>query len=279
MADQVDHYSVRANRWTLSFAPDLPLNASYFLARTDVSFRNRPQMPVHPYRAFAYDRPSGKMLYLDRAYDVAARDWDPEPYPGLEHNGVMHSMLEATPQGVVCLSGKGLFRFEWARKSWIKLPWNGAVKPADVWCDGGSVCYDSKRDCLWWGTEDLNRYDLKTGNVERVNVRIPKWMKFSLVRDPVYVPGADLILVAQNLKRPDGTRTHVAFDPAQCKYYAVELPYEEGKTPNLDDWKWNIAQHCDARLGAVLKYVYYNKDLFYALKLDRATLKMTEIPE
>jgi hypothetical protein len=70
----------------------------------------------------------------------------------------------------------------------------------------------------------------------------------------------------------------VAFDPAARKYYAVELPYEEGKAPNFD-WRWNVAQHYDARLGVVLKYVFYSQDLFHALRFDRRTAKMTEIAE
>jgi hypothetical protein len=289
MGDEVHHYSVRANRWTISYPPDLPCNASYHMARTDRSFRDRPQAAVHTYNAIAYDQPSAKMLYLDWVYDVAEREWDPVRYPGLEHDGVMHSHLESTPQGVVCMSSKGLFRFEWKDKRWKKLPWNGPVKPERVWCDGGALCYDSKRDCLWFdpapngSTRGINRYDFKTGAVEKVEVMVPKWItgrKFALWRDPVYVPGADLLLIGQDFTKPDGTRAQLIFDLVQAKYYKVELPYEAGKAPDFTRWAWNVAQHYDARLGVVLKhFAWPGKPHLHVLKLDRATLKMTEIGE
>ena len=38
---------------------------------------------MHAYQSYAYDPPSGRMFMLNRAYDVAQRQWLPEPAQGL----------------------------------------------------------------------------------------------------------------------------------------------------------------------------------------------------
>jgi len=45
------------------------------------------ELVLHAYQAYAYDPPSGKMFYLNRAYDVRKGEWDPAPYPGLKSSG------------------------------------------------------------------------------------------------------------------------------------------------------------------------------------------------
>jgi hypothetical protein len=245
-----------------------------YYVKAALSFQDRPQIPVHAYQAYAYDPPSGRMFYLNRAYDVAERQWDPEPYPGLQHKGCMHTMLESTPQGVVAISEPGLFRFEWKEKCWKKLPWKGPTGTG-AWCDGMALCYDSKRDCLWYAGKEIFRYDLKSGTVEKINVKPPKRLgEWALWREQVFIPDADLILLMRRFKGPDGQDSNVAFDAGENKYYAVELPFSDGKPHNFS---WSSALHFDAKLGVAL--LHDGSSSFWALKLDRKTAKLTEITE
>lgn len=46
-------------------------------------------------------------------------------HPGLDHLGVMHSQMKPTPAGAVCISTKGLFRFDAKGGKWNKRDWNG----------------------------------------------------------------------------------------------------------------------------------------------------------
>jgi hypothetical protein len=272
MGTDVDHYSVRSNHWTLGYPADLPTEPiGGFYVKAALTFQDRPQVPVHAYQAYAYDPPSGKMFYLDRSYDVAERQWDPAPFPGLQHKGSMNTLLETTPGGVVALSEHGLFRFEWKEKCWKKLPWKGSVSPA-AWCDGMALCYDSKRDCLWFANKDINCYDIKTGVVEKINVTRPKRVgEWALWREQVYVPDADLILLMSYFKGPDGKDTNIAYDPTEKKYYAIEL---NGKASSD---RWTSALHYDSKFGVVL--INEGNGRVWALKFDRKSAKMTEISD
>jgi hypothetical protein len=57
MGTEVSHYSVRANRWTIGYSPDLPYEpAGGFFVKASLAFRDdRPQVPIHAYYAYAYD--------------------------------------------------------------------------------------------------------------------------------------------------------------------------------------------------------------------------------
>ncbi|MGQ9662943.1 MAG: kelch repeat-containing protein [Kiritimatiellia bacterium] len=275
MGTDVAHYSVRANRWTIGYAPDLPTEPTGgFYVKASLSFRDRPQIPVHAYQAYAYDPPSGKMFYLDRAYDVSTREWDLDPYPGLNARGAMHTLLETTPHGVVALSEKGLYRFVWQEQSWKKLPWNGPSF-GGAWCDGHALCYDSKRDCLWMAHKNIFRYDMKTGAVEKLDVVQPKRLgQWALWREQVHIPEADLILLMRRFKIEGGRETNVAFDPESKKYYEVELEFEGGKPRELS---WSAALHYDGKLGIAILHDGFSG--VWALKFDRKSAKMREIVE
>ena len=284
MGTDVAHYSVRANRWTIAYPPDMPTEPTGgFYVKAALSFRDRPQIPVHSYRAYAYDPPSGKMFYLDRAYDVAERQWEVAPYPGLRHGGVMHTLLETTPRGAVALSEQGLFRFNARKKAWEKLPWDGP-NFGRPWCDGHALCYDSKRDGLWMAHEDVFFYDFKTGKVEKLDVERPKRLgQWALWREQIYIPGADLILLMRRFDETGnitdrkaiaaGEGAHVAFDPQSRRYFEVHLDVEGGQPRDLT---WSAALHYEPALGMALLHDGFSG--VWALKFDRATASMEESP-
>lgn len=281
MGTDVAHYSMRANRWTLGYPPDLPTEPTGgFYVKAALSFQDRPQIPVHAYQAYAYDPPSGKMFYLSRAYDVAARQWDREPYPGLQSGGSMGTLLETTPQGVVALSQHGLFRFNAGTKAWEKLPWEGPAF-GKAWCDGHALCYDAKRDGLWMANEEIFFYDLKSGRVEKREATRPQRLgKWALWREQIHLPDADLILLMRRFnaeknvtgKFDSGTDAHVAFDPASGKYYEVPLDFEGGMPRELS---WSGALHYDSRLKMAILHDGWSN--VWVMKFDRATARMKEL--
>ncbi len=277
MGTEVSHYSVKSGLWNIGYSPDIPhAPTGGFYVKAALSFKDRPQVPVHAYQAYAYDPPSGKMLYLNRAYDVVGREWDPEPYPGLKHKGCMRSMLETTPGGAFCYSEHGMFKFEAKTNKWKAMPWNGP-KFGRAWCDGHAMCYDSKRDCLWMAHGDVFKYDIKTGTVEKLGAARPGVLgKFALWREQVHIPEADLILVMRMFKAPDGKMKNIAWDPQSRKYFFVELPFvTDGKPKAItkNPFSWSQALHYDPKLKVAILNTQRRP---WFLRFDRKTAKMDE---
>jgi hypothetical protein len=247
-----------------------------------VSFHDRPHVPVHAYKAYCYDPASKKMFYFNRAYDPLVREWEPKPYPGLSHRGVMRSHMEATPKGAVVYSDRGLFRFDAVAGQWIKLPWTGA-RFGRTYCDGPSLCYDSKRDCLWLagGGKNLVRYDLATGSAANVPIKKPKVIgKWIFWGEEVHLPEADMILLMRLFPRPDGRLGNVAWGPEENKFYWVDLPFAaDGKpvTFRKSPFSWHDALRYDPELKLVLLNNSSARRV-WALRFDRKSVKMEEIP-
>jgi hypothetical protein len=246
-----------------------------------VTFQDRPAMPwAHAYKGYEYD-PCGKMFLLNRAYDVRAREWEPKAYPGLKSGGLMHSLVEHTPHGVVCLSQHGLYRFDAAAGEWKKLPWKGPGF-GRAWCDGHALLYDSKRDCLWMAHTQIFRYDFKTGAVTKLDVKRPAVLKdplrkFALMREQAYLPDADLLLLMRRGPGKDGKLKNIAWDPNTLKYYWVDLPFiEKGKPAKVGGFSWACAIAYDPTYKAVLLNESRARRV-WALKFDRKTARMEEV--
>jgi len=210
-----------------------------------------------------------------RAYDVAARQWRPERIEIPFRGGVMHTAFEATPRGAVAWSEDGLFRFDAKKMAFVKLPIDGPMTP-QPWCDGSAMCYDSKRDCLWLSARaEISRYDLATGKMTRLAVSPPAVLGgFALWREQAHLPEADLILLMRRFKIGDKP-VNIVFDPAAEKYFAVEVPFSDGKEYTFS---WSSALHYDPALKVALLHAGANDGRVWALRLDRDTLKLTELP-
>ncbi|MCY3018944.1 MAG: hypothetical protein NTW87_07950 [Planctomycetota bacterium] len=280
--NDVAHFSVLGGFWTLGYHPDDPIEIIYACVPTPLSFSDRVHVPIHAYKAYCYDSSAGKMVYFDRAYNPAVREWEPAPFPGLEHRGPMHSFMAPTPLGAVAYSDKGLFRFDAKAGRWQKLPWTGPAFGA-IWCDGHALRYDSKRDCLWLANDKaIFRYDLATGKAEKLEVKKPKALgQFVLWGEEVYIPDADLILLMQLFKKPDGKLGNVAWDPAENKFYWVDLKFVENDKPvefKEPPFSWSDALSYDAELKLVLLNNSSARKV-WVMKLDRKTAGLTEIAE
>jgi hypothetical protein len=222
------------------------------------------------------------MFYFDRAYDPAVREWLPGAYPGFQHRGPMHSHMEPTPAGAVTFSERGLFRFDAKASQWVKLPWDGP-KPSGIWCDGHGLCYDSKRDCLWLANDkDIYRYDLATGKATKTTPAKPKALgEFLFWGEEVFLPEADVVLLMNLFKKPDGTLGNAAWDPNNGKFYWVDLTFmEDGKVVGFKSppFSWSDAMHYDPLLKLVLLNNSSARKV-WALKFDRQTAKIAEMKE
>jgi len=283
MDNEVAHFSVRAGIWTISYPPDAPIQRGSYMSWSGVTFQDRPAMPwAHAYKGYEYD-PCGRMFLLNRAYDVRAREWEPKPYPGLKNGGLMRSLVEHTPHGVVCLSQHGLFRFDAKAAKWEKLPWKGPGF-GRAWCDGHALLYDSKRDSLWMAHAHIFRYDFKTGTVVKLDVKRPAVLKnplrtFALMREQAYLPDADLLLLMRVAKGPGGKPRNIAWDPNTLKYYWVDLPFvDKGKPAKGVGFSWACAIAYDPTYKVVLLNDSRSRRV-WALKFDRKTAKMTEVSD
>jgi RNA polymerase sigma factor (sigma-70 family) len=278
--NDVAHFSVRSGFWTIGFHPDDPIERTYASQPTALSFNDRPHVPVHAYKAYCYDPAAKKMFYGARAYDPLVREWVPQAYPGLTWRGVMKSHLEATPKGAVCYSDRGLFRFDAKAGKWIKLPWTGA-RFGGIWCDGSTLCYDSKRDCLWLASDkQVVRYDLATGVAQKVPVSKPKAMgRWMLYGEQVYLPDSDLILLMRIFNGPGGKPGNVAWNPADKKYYWMQLKYVSGGKPVVfkkNPFSWSDALKYDPELKLVLLNNSSRRKV-WVLKFDAKKARLKEL--
>ena len=274
--NDVSHFSVRGGLWTVGYHPDDPIEITYASVPTPFSFNDRPHLPMHTYHSYAYDSSADKMFYANRAYNPAAREWESAAMTGLPPVGFgCDTLLISSPHGVVCFSGKPPFIFDAKASQWKALPWEGD-SPRFGSCDAGGGTYDYKRDCLWVSTGNgFFKYNFKAGKGEAlkgVKPRISHYDGVKLVfsREVVHVPDVDLFLVGC-----DG----LAWNPVDLKYYQVELPAMVDGKPVAK----LAGDVCDGLVyDPELKLVLVNKNSMFkvfALKLDRATLKMKELTE
>lgn len=280
--NDVAHFSLLGGFWTIGYHPDDPIEKVYAVQPTPLSFHDRAHVPIHAYKAYCYDPTLRKMVYFDRAYDPLVREWESSPLSGLEHRGTMHSHMEPTPKGAVTYSDKGLFRFDAQTRRWRKLPWDGPSF-GSIWCDGHSLCYDSKRDCLWLTNEKtVMRYDLAIGKATRVDVNKPKALgQFLFWGEEVYLPDADLILLMKLFKRSDGKAMNVAWSPSDNKFHWVDLSFVEiGKTVEMKEtsFSWSDALSYDPELK---RFVLNNSSArkVWVMMFDRKTVKLEEMKD
>jgi len=275
--NDVAHFSLRGGFWTIGYHPDDPIDRVYASQPTPLSFNDRVHVPVHAYKAYCYDATAGKMFYFDRAYNPAVREWEPQPFPGLEHRGPMHSFMAPTPRGAVTYSEKGLYLFDAKAGKWNKLPWDGPAF-GGIWCDGHGLRYDSKRDCLWFANDkDIWRYDMATGKATKLGIAKPKALgQFIFWGEQVYLPDADMMLLMRLFTAPDGKQRSVAWDPSDGRFYWVDLRFEaKGKPVEFKDnpFSWSDALAYDPELKLVILNNSSDHKV-WVLKFDRKSAKM-----
>jgi hypothetical protein len=297
MGSDIHHWSLRGGLWSQSYDPDINLNFTRgFLASGFLTFRNRPQIPIHGYQTYAYDPVADLMVVCHFkhtfTYDVARREWIGAPFRPPFTSNAMRVSLATTPHGVVAWADKGLFLFDGKARAWKKLPLSGG-NPGTPWCDGSGLCYDDTRDCLWLGgsSAHISKYDMKTGKLARFTGG-PAALKDSRgrhlgIREMSYVADQDLVLFVR-LKKRGGKTFNYCFDAKDGKWYWLELPYRVGdkaSNPAAASWWTCGSLNYDQEAKVVMLSVGPRaierggpkKSRVWLLKLDRKTAKMTPI--
>ncbi|MBL8799478.1 MAG: hypothetical protein JNM56_36690, partial [Planctomycetia bacterium] len=149
------HYHCATNRWELCSPVEFPLGQLY--SNTEYpegySFNRRPWITGHTYQSYGYDLPSKRMLNTGQTnycytYDPTLGDWTGRflKPQGMIYNDCFYTLtLCATPQGLVCWTGRGgFFRFDAKQNQWVEQKLQGKLPGAVV--DNSTVVYDSKRD-------------------------------------------------------------------------------------------------------------------------------------
>ena len=154
---------------------------------------------------------------------------------------------------------------------------------ASIYCDGHSLCYDSKRDCLWLANEKtLIRYDLGTGTAVKVEVKKPQALgQFLFWGEEVYLPGADLILLMNLFKGSDGKLRNVVWDPNDSKFYWASLTFvENGKLVEFKQppFSWSDALNYDPKLNLLVLNNSSARKV-WLMKFDRKTANLEEIKD
>lgn len=219
-------YDIATGRWSISYAPQFPLEFNYDLSGPGPFALNRGPWGNHNYHAYTYDPTCDRLVYMKfrtDLYNPETKSWPFEekiktPFPISKYT----TYIVSTPTGVVAWTHVGhqrcgLFRFEEGAR-WVKLPLTGTL-PVTV-TDAAAAAYDAKRDRLVMVTTRNRRaetgegqvwtYDFKTGAVKAMNPPNKDAVKVGrFAREAVYLPKADLVMFGYLLK--DGERTVVPF--------------------------------------------------------------------
>ncbi|MCX7591872.1 MAG: hypothetical protein N2255_09625 [Kiritimatiellae bacterium] len=242
--NDVAHYDIKTDRWTISYRPQFALDFNYDLNGPGLWAFNGAPWGNHNYHAYAYDPTIGRVVYIKTSmtlfYDPVKRSWPHEEKFGNLPFYVSKyvNYLCSTPHGVVCWtqtsygsSKTGLWRLEMGKR-WVELKTSGDPLPMTV-CDGSTISYDSKRDRLLFtttpdrGAEPVGQVwacALKTGEVRKLNpggsdaIRVERF-----ARESAYLASADMVLVGYVLEL-GGRLVMPLYDCEENQWVVAEFP-------------------------------------------------------
>ena len=229
------HYSLRTSQWSIGYRGEQPLNGCFYIDAMR-TFLNRSTIPCHVWDGAAYDPPSQKALYIKQytwVYDPSRREWDPpvqtpfRAYP-------LRLALEATAHGTVCLCSGKLYLYSDAERTWTEI----ADKMPGAYGDHTGLCYDGKRDCLWWMHSRSNRivrFDMKTHKKSSLTPSV----RGSFAREVSYASSIDLLVSEFRRPAENGTVCNEAFDPEAGTWVLLEFAYADGTSCSSTVKRWN----------------------------------------
>lgn len=247
------HYSIKLNRWSIGFAPEIPMEHCYSAGVAGTSpastFSGRPFAP-HTYKSYCYDPSTRKMVWLHESklwiYDPDRREWEASP-KRVPFFAERHTTVACpTPHGIAAWAvpaGKGVYhgwRGMWLLTDTAAGKWKTLVKPdktsifPTAYGDRHGMCYDAKRDRLYlfhFGLKEKHKIAVYDFKAEKSEVIEPKGGKgfptdVSVGREPVYVPDQDVVFLASRSKK--GPKT-LLFDPEDKAWLKMEPSYEKDK--------------------------------------------------
>ncbi|HKI38617.1 MAG TPA: kelch repeat-containing protein [Gemmataceae bacterium] len=243
-------YDVKADRWSIPFAPEYPIEHAYSNDQVhgEWSFRGNPWMTGHTYKATGYDPNLKALVFVPHEYtyffDPKAGHWSRGPERNPYRPDFYTNTVCATPQGAVVWAdrrekeGAGLWRLDGASRRWKALPLKGELPPKGP--DHNGLAYDSKRQRLLFfsdlgGTKgDVVAYDLRTGEAKWLD-STGKGAAAVPSRETVYLVGADAVLVGAHVEVA-GKPLWPLYDCAKNAWLGAELagadPVGKGKFNN-----------------------------------------------
>jgi hypothetical protein len=248
---------------------------------------NRPWVPGHSYRKYAYD-PRSKLMVASCAevylYDPSRMDWRRNGPIKRPDSGFAVQVFESTRHGPVALASQrrgplSLWLLDVEKQTWTQL-----AKPGQIPGRAGGA-YDSKRDRLLlgytggWkkpGDGGLVAFHFEDRRVEKLKPANPELGRLLGPREAVYVAHADWVIFGQPYVAGKGENTRKytrAYDCAKNRWILLDLDALPPGRLHSQGWMYDAKR----------KLVYVadaNHWSAWALKLDPKTVKLlTEPPK
>ncbi len=243
-------YTVKADRWSIPFAPEYPIEYVYSNDQVhgEWSFRGNPWMTGHTYKATGYDPNLKALVFVPHEYsyffDPKTGRWSRGPERNPYRPNFYINTVCATPRGAVVWAdrrekeGAGLWRLDAESRRWKPLPLKGELPPKSP--DHHGLAYDAKRERLLFFSDlgktkgDVTAYDLRTGEAKGLGTS-GKGAAAVPSRETAYLPEADAVLVGAHVEL-DGKPLWPLYDCAKNAWFGVEFagtdPVGKGKFNN-----------------------------------------------
>jgi hypothetical protein len=276
-------YDVKADRWSIPFAPEYPIEYVYSNDQVhgEWSFRGNPWMTGHTYKATGYDPGLRAFVFVPHEYtyffDSHAGKWSRSLERNPYRSDFYTNTVCATPQGAVVWAdrrereGAGLWRLDAASRRWQALPLEGELPVKSP--DHHGLAYDSRRRRLLFFSDlgkhkgDVAAYDLRTGKAAWLDAA-GKGGAAVRSRETAYLPDADAVLVGAHAA-VERKALWLLYDCGRNAWFGVEL----GGTDPVGAGGFNNSMGLmyDPTRGLVWAVGQHNE--VYVLRLDPGRLK------
>lgn len=278
-------YDVKADRYSLPFAPEYPLEYVYSNDQVngEWSFRGNPWMTGHTYKSTGYDPNLKAFVFAPHEYtyffDPDAGKWSRSPGKDPYRPDFYSATVCATPAGAVVWADPrsgtqgGLWRLDAESRAWKALPLKGELPSKSA--DRHGMSHDAKRDRLLLFSDNgpkagnVAAYDFKTGEAKWLD---PAGAGKALVhcRETVYLPDADWVLVGGRVKDEAGGWRWLAYDCAANAWLTVELAGDDpvGKAGSFNNSMGLLYDPARKLIWAVGQHSHV-----HVLRLDTRTAK------
>ncbi len=284
-------YDVKTDRYSLPFAPELPLEFIYSNDQVggEWTFQGNPWMACHTYKTTGYDPNLKRLVFAahDFTYffDPTTGKWSRNGEQNPFRRNCFVVTLCATPKGVVAWADKrdhdaaGLWRLDPEKQTWQPLTLTGRLPAKSP--DRHGMAYDSKRDRLLFFSDadkdkgDATAYDLQTGEAKSLNAA-GKDKAAAPSRETVYIPEADAVLVGARV-HADDKLCWLLYDCGKNAWFGVELPGADpiGKGTGSDAFNNSMGLMYDPNRGLVWAVGQYSD--VHVLRFDLKSAKIHEL--
>lgn len=297
----VARYHLSTNRWEITDPVELPLggigsNEQY---PTGFNFNRRPWVRPHVWNSQSYD-PDLKRIVLGGAtnpkidpyfylYDPEKADWVARHRIGDGMgNGVYGLQLRHSKGGMFGWYGTDAWLLDAKTLTWNRLALQGKMPSTGV--DSCGMVYDAKRDRMLLLTlggygrpydGQIHALDFAGKQIAPLN---PEGMDDSkawsiFLREAIYYPKADMIIVPQMLKRGGKSLAdHIlAYEPAKNRWVVIKTPGAVGEP--FHDGGVSMSIHYDARRDLLwVGNAGYNGGI-WAMRFDPSTAEIRALKD